>query len=92
MCSCAPLHVLNVVMRTATCVKCGHAHHYMCEMWSQHEACIPTVVMCTNCALNVGVARTVYMHYIFFFCDFPAKNTVCTPYIYGSGQPELNVT
>jgi len=33
----------------------------------------------------VGLARTVYIHRI--FGDFQAKNTVCTPYIYGSGQP-----
>ena len=26
------------------------------------------------------------------FGDFPAKNTVCTPYIYGSGQPYLCAT
>ena len=33
----------------------------------------------------VGLARTVYIHRI--FGDFPAKNTVYTPYIYGYGQP-----
>jgi len=33
----------------------------------------------------LGLARTVYIHRI--FGDFPAKNTVYTPYIYGSGQP-----
>jgi len=32
----------------------------------------------------VGLARTVYIHRI--FGDFPAKNTVYTPHIYGSGQ------
>jgi len=33
------------------------------------------------------LARTVYIHRI--FGDFPAKNTVYTPYIYGSGQPYI---
>ena len=39
----------------------------------------------------VGLARTVCIHricvYDRIFGDFPAKNTVHTPYIYGSGQP-----
>jgi hypothetical protein len=25
------------------------------------------------------------------FGDFPAKNTVCTPYVYGFGQPYIYV-
>jgi hypothetical protein len=32
----------------------------------------------------------LYMTVLYMHCkfgDFPAKNTVCTPYIYGSGQP-----
>jgi hypothetical protein len=29
----------------------------------------------------------MYTVYDRIFGDFPAKNTVCTPYIYGSGQP-----
>ena len=32
----------------------------------------------------LGLAKTVYMHRI--FGEFPAKNAVYTPYIYGSGQ------
>ena len=37
---------------------------------------------------RAGLARTVYIYvYIHrIFGDFQAKNTVCTPYIYGSGQ------
>ena len=36
----------------------------------------------------VELARTVYFAmYDRIFDDFPAKNTVYTPYIYGSGQP-----
>jgi len=40
----------------------------------------------------VGLARTVYIYTVYdrIFVDFPAKNTVYTPYIYiyiyGSGQ------
>ena len=33
----------------------------------------------------IGLAKAIYIHRI--FGDFPAKNTVYTPYIYGSGQP-----
>jgi hypothetical protein len=29
----------------------------------------------------------IYTVYGRVFCDFPAKNTVYKPYIYGSGQP-----
>jgi len=38
--------------------------------------------------ISVGLARTVY-HTVYdrIFGGFPAKNTVYTPYIYGSGQP-----
>jgi len=41
--------------------------------------------------LFLGLAKTVYIRiYIHrIFGDFHAKNTVCTPYIYGSGQPYL---
>jgi hypothetical protein len=41
--------------------------------------------------LCVGLARTVYIHTVYdrIFGDFPATNSVCTPYIYGSGQPYL---
>jgi len=38
--------------------------------------------------LYVGLARTLtYTVYDRIFGEFPAKNTVYTPYIYGSGQP-----
>ena len=44
-----------------------------------------------NCSASswVGLASTVYMYrmWLCIFCDLPAKNTVDTPYIYGSGQP-----
>jgi len=33
----------------------------------------------------------IYTVYDRIFGDFPAKNTVHTPYIYGSGQPHLCV-
>ena len=37
----------------------------------------------------VGLARTVYIYTVYdrIFGDFPARNTVYTPYIYGSGKP-----
>jgi hypothetical protein len=36
----------------------------------------------------LGLARTVYVRRIWpYIWWFPAKNIVCTPYIYGSGQP-----
>jgi len=37
----------------------------------------------------IGLARTIYIYTVYdrIFGDFPAKNTVYTPYIYGSGQP-----
>ena len=31
----------------------------------------------------------IYTVYDRTFGDFPAKNTVCKPYIYGSGQPDM---
>ena len=37
----------------------------------------------------VGLARTVFIHCV--FGEIPAKNTVYTPYIYGSGQPYIYV-
>ena len=45
--------------------------------------------VCLTHSAYVGLARTVYIYvYIhLIFGDFQAKNTVCTPYIYGSGQP-----
>jgi hypothetical protein len=37
-----------------------------------------------------GLARTVYIHRICMYIgDFPAKNAVYTPYMYGSGQPYI---
>jgi hypothetical protein len=37
-----------------------------------------------------GLARTVYdTLYMTVYCDFPVKNAVYTPYIYGSGQPYI---
>jgi len=32
----------------------------------------------------------MYIVYDRIFDDFPAKNTVYTPYIYGSGQPYIH--
>jgi len=60
-------------------------------------ACMYMCVLCVNVSVRVcvcmyvyvGLARTVYIHRI--FGDFPAKNTVHTPYIYGSGQPHVYV-
>jgi len=38
----------------------------------------------------IGLARTVYIHTVYdIFCSFPAKSTVHTLYLYGSGQPYL---
>ena len=39
----------------------------------------------------LGMARTVYICTVYdrVISDFPAKNTVYTPYIHGSGQPYL---
>jgi len=42
------------------------------------------------CVILLGLARTVYIYTVYdrgIYGDFPAKNTVYTPYIYGSGQP-----
>jgi len=37
----------------------------------------------------VGLARTVHIHTVYdrIFGHLPAKKTVYTPYLYGSGQP-----
>jgi len=40
---------------------------------------------------RVGQNR-IYTPYDRIFDDFPAKNTVYTPYIYGSGQPYTRST
>ena len=39
----------------------------------------------------LGMARTVYICTVYdrVISDFPAKNTVYTPYIHGSGQPYI---
>jgi hypothetical protein len=39
--------------------------------------------------IYIGLARIVNIYTVYdrIFGDFPAKNTVYTPYIYGSGQP-----
>jgi len=46
------------------------------------------IVWRTGLCSYVGLARTV-IHTVYdrIFGDFPAKNTVCKPYIFGSGQP-----
>jgi len=38
-----------------------------------------------------GQNRIIYTVYDRIFCDFPAKNIIHTPYIYGSGQPYIFV-
>jgi hypothetical protein len=43
-----------------------------------------TITLCIDW-MCLGLAIIVYIHRI--FGDFPAKNTVYTPYMYGSGQP-----
>ena len=42
----------------------------------------------------VGLARIVYTYTVSdrVFSDYPAKNTVYTPYVYGSGQPYAYLT
>jgi hypothetical protein len=50
----------------------------------------PYIYTVYDCIPRVGQNRIyiyiyVYIHRI--FGDYQAKNTVCTPYIYGSGQP-----
>jgi len=42
-----------------------------------------------NAATKVGLTRTVYIYTVYdrIYGEFPAKNTVYTPCIYGSGQP-----
>jgi len=57
-------------------------HIYFAHSSTQTEV-FPGSSVCYNKLL--GLTRTVYIHRI--FGDFQAKNTVCTPYIYGSGQP-----
>ena len=56
---------------------------WICEEWQQLLEYPPA-----NNAVYVGLARTLtYTVYDRIFGEFPAKNTVYTPYIYGSGQP-----
>ena len=45
--------------------------------------------LCFRCpGPYVGLAKSyIYTVYDRIFGDFPAKNTVCNPYTYGSGQP-----
>ena len=40
-------------------------------------------MVAVNIDINVGLARTVYLHRVYdrMYGDFPAKTTVCTPYI-----------
>jgi len=42
-------------------------------------------------AIYIGLARTVYIYAVHarMFGNFPGKNTVYTPYIYGSGPPYI---
>ena len=44
---------------------------------------------CTQCAVRLGLARTVYIYTVYgqILGDFPAQVTVYSPYICGSGQP-----
>jgi len=56
--------------------------------------------VCLSVGSYAGMHPTMYSYYVYgwpepyiytiydrIFGDFPAKNTVYTPYIYGSGQP-----
>ena len=52
--------------------------HHCCKQ----RLCLPGRII-THMTYG-GLAKTVYDR---IFGDFPAKNTVYTPYIYGSGQP-----
>jgi hypothetical protein len=56
------------------------------NMSAQMAVCWPP---CTPLHLTrLGLARSVYIHHAWHTTEyFPPKNTVYTPYIYGSGQP-----
>ena len=69
-------------------------------MNAMHTACMPYVIKKSDRALtnllgnpccygkSIGLARTVYIRRICpYIRQIPAKNTIYTPYIYGSGQP-----
>ena len=48
--------------------------------------------MLWHIGISLGLARTVYIYTVYdrIFGDFPAKVTVHTPYIYGSGHPYIS--
>jgi len=55
--------------------------------WEAHSNGCGLTTCCKSLVVHLvllGLARTVFIHRI--FGGFPAKNTVCTPYVYGSGQ------
>jgi len=61
-----------------------YTHDYVCiYMYNRDHkyGVLDCMVKHSGC---VGLARIVYLHRK--FSDFPAKSTVCTPYIY-FGQP-----
>jgi len=50
-----------------------------CPQVSKHEKVVPLVQYTMSHHTRLGLARTVYIHRVCIFGDFPAKNTV---YIY----------
>jgi len=52
----------------------------------------PEKVQDFSYSMHLGLARSVHIHTVYdrIFSNFPAKNTVNTPYIYGSGQPSTH--
>jgi len=46
---------------------------------------------CQRLCSYIGLARIIYIYTVYdrIFGEFPAKNTIYTTYLYGSGQPYL---
>jgi hypothetical protein len=47
---------------------------------------------CTGLARSVYIITPIYTPEPYIFVDFPAKNTVCAPYICGSRQPYICIS
>ena len=56
-----------------------------------HVPGVPYMGFPNTYCIYIGLARTVYIYTVHdrMYGDFPAKNTVYTPYIYGYGQPYI---
>jgi len=72
-------------MTTRDCLCLHYIHRVQAFL---RKATGHSLCACSWYSIYVGLARTVYDR---TFCDFPAKNTVYTPYIYGPGQPYIHL-